>query len=140
MFYPKEVIDMTKAWVDGDKGAKVWLQEHNFEELVQLKDASSRHAKAFEYLLVHKYTVLAAFVNAVWDDKTAFKMLMDHKAFHWAAMANYINGDDKALVFLKKNKLDHYLQLAHSIKTKIQREGDEGTNFFGSGPFRIDKD
>ena len=139
MLYPKEVIDITSAWIEGDVKAKQWLQEHNFEELVQLKEAVSRHAKPFEYLLANKFVILAAFVNAVWDDKKAFKMLMDQKAFQWAAMANYINGDDNAVLFLKKAKLDHYLQLAHKIKTKIQREGDEGTNFFGSGPYRVDK-
>ncbi len=139
MNYPKEAISMTSAWVEGDTRAKQWLLDHNYEELVQLKDAASRHPKAFEFLLVKKILVLAAFVNAVWDDKKAFKLLMDQKAFQWAAMANYINGDDNALLFLNKNKLEHYAELAHKIKTKIQREGDEGTNFFSSGPFRVEK-
>ena len=81
--------------------------------------------------------VLAAFVNAVWEDQRAFKLLMDQRAFHWAAMANYINGDDKAELFLKKNRLEHYLALAHAIQAKIRKEGDEGTNFFNSGPFKV---
>jgi hypothetical protein len=135
MLYSKEVITRLSAWIEGDNASKRWLQENNFEELVQLKDAVSRHSKPFEYLLVHKLVILAAFVNAIWDDKKAFKLLMDHKAFHWAAMANYINGDDNAALFLKKNKLDHYAELAHKIQAKIRREGDENTNFF-SGPFK----
>ncbi|MCW3102673.1 MAG: hypothetical protein JWO09_1113 [Bacteroidetes bacterium] len=137
MLYPKEVIQHLNAWIDGSTTSKLWLQEHNFEELVQLKDAVSRHSKAFEYLLVNKFIVLAAFVNAVWDDQHAFKLLMDQKAFHWAAMANYINGDDKAALFLKKNRLEHYAELAYKIQAKIRREGDEGTNFFNSGPFKV---
>ena len=95
------------------------------------------YAKAFEYLLVHKHFVLAAFVNAIWEDKKAFQLLMASKAFVWAAMANYINGDDNAAMFLKKNKLEHYAELAHKIQAKIRREGDEGTNFFNSGPFKV---
>ena len=137
MLYPKEVIQHLSAWIEGSTNSKHWLQEHNFEELVQLKDAISRHSKPFEYLLVHKFIVLAAFVNAIWDDKKAFKLLMDQKAFLWAAMANYINGDDNAAMFLKKNKLDHYAELAHKIQAKIRKEGDEGTNFFNSGPFKM---
>jgi hypothetical protein len=137
MLYPKEVIQHLNAWIDGSNNSKHWLQEHNFEELVQLKDAVSRHSKPFEYLLVNKFIVLAAFVNAIWDDQNAFKLLMDQKAFHWAAMANYINGDDKAALFLKKNKLEHYAELAYKIQAKIRREGDEGTNFFNSGPFKV---
>ena len=136
MLYPKEVIEKTSAWIDGDVKAKGWLQHNNFEELVQLKNAVSRYSKAFEYLLVQKHIVLATFVNAIWDDKKAFKLLMDKKEFHWAAMANYINGDDKAAMFLNKNNLKHYAELAHKIQSKIRREGDEGTNFFGSGPFK----
>lgn len=139
MLYPKEVIQAATSWLEGDTRAKQWLQENNYEELVQLKDAVSRYPKAFEYLLVHKHIILAAFVNAIWDDKKAFKLLMDQRAFHWAAMANYINGDDNAAGFLKKNKLEHYAELAHKIQAKIRREGDEGTNFFSSGPFKIDK-
>ncbi|MBA3706176.1 MAG: hypothetical protein H0W84_09840 [Bacteroidetes bacterium] len=140
MLYAKETIEKAAAWIEGDTRAKQWLQQNNFEELVQLRDAVGRHAKAFEYLLVHKHVVLAAFVNAVWDDKNAFQLLMDKKEFFWAAMANYINGDDNAAVFLQKNNLKHYADLAHKIQAKIRREGDEGTNFFGSGPFKIEKD
>jgi len=139
MLYSKEVIEKTSAWIEGDTYAKQWLQQNNFEELVQLRDAVSRYPKAFEYLLVHKHMVLAAFVNAVWDDKKAFQLLMEKKEFLWAAMANYINGDDKAAEFLQKNKLKHYAELAHKIQAKIRREGDEGTNFFNSGPFKIEK-
>jgi hypothetical protein len=137
MLYPKEVIQHLGAWIEGSTSSKHWLEQHNFEELVQLKDAISRHSKPFEYLLVNKFIVLAAFVNAIWDDKKAFKLLMDQKAFHWAAMANYINGDQNAALFLKKNKLDHYSELAHKIQAKIRKEGDEGTNFFNSGPFKV---
>lgn len=137
MLYPKEVIDHTIDWIEEDVYAKNWLQQHGFEELVQLKDAVSRHSKAFEYLLVHKHIILAAFVNAVWEDKSAFQLLMEKKAFHWAAMANLINGDEKAALFLKNNKLDHYTTLALKIQEKIRREGDEGTNFFKSGPYKI---
>jgi hypothetical protein len=137
MLYPKEVIQHLNAWMDGSGQSKRWLQEHNFEELVQLKDAVSRHSKPFEYLLVNKFLVLAAFVNAIWDDQTAFSLLMEQRAFHWAAMANFINGDDNAALFLRKNKLDHYLELAIKIQAKIRREGDEGTNFFNSGPFKM---
>jgi hypothetical protein len=137
MLYSKEVIQHVNAWFDGSNNAKHWLQEHDHEELVQLKDAVSRHSKAFEYLLVNKFIVLAAFVNAVWDDQQAFKMLMDQRAFHWAAMANFINGDDKAALFLKKNKLEHYAELAFKIQAKIRKEGDEGTNFFNAGPFKV---
>ena len=136
MNYPKEAIEKATEWVDGSPSAKLWLEEHNFPELVYLRDAASRHAKAFEYLLVHKHIILATFVNAIWDDKKAFKLLMDGKQYHWAAMANYINGDDNAATFLKKNNLAHYAQLAHVIQAKIRREGDEGTNIFKSGPYK----
>ncbi|MBL0328779.1 MAG: hypothetical protein IPP64_05015 [Bacteroidetes bacterium] len=136
MNYSKEAIEKATAWVEGSSAAKLWLEEHNFPELIQLKDAASRHAKAFEYLLVHKHIVLATFVNAIWDDKKAFQLLMDSKQYHWAAMANYINGDDNAAAFLKKNNLAHYAQLAHVIQAKIRREGDEGTNIFKSGPYK----
>ncbi len=136
MLYPREVIIRLSAWIDGDMGAKNWLQENHYEELVQLKDALSRFPKAFEYLLANKYVVLGAFVNAVWDDQKAFKLLMEQKAFHWAAVANFINGDDNAATFLRKSKLDHYLELAIKIQAKIRKEGDENTNFFNSGPFK----
>ncbi len=137
MNYSKEAIEKTGAWVEGDLGAKKWLQDNRFEELVQLKDACSRYAKALEYLLVHKHIALAAFVNAIWEDQKAFKVLMDLRAFQWAAMANYINGDDEAAVFLKKNKMENYAELAHKIQAKIRKEGDAGTNFFNSGPFKV---
>jgi hypothetical protein len=137
MLYTKEVIDATTEWIKGDTWAGQWLSEHNFEELVILKDAVSRHAKAMEYLLVHKHIALAAFVNAIWEDKEAFKLLMTKGNYHWAAMANFINGDEKAGRFLKDNKLTHYLNLAQAFQDKIREEGDEGTNFFGSGPYKI---
>ena len=138
LIYSKEVINKTSEWVEGHANAKLWLQQHNHEELVQLKDAVSRYSKAFEYLLVHKHLVLAAFVNAVWDDKKAFKLLMEKKEFVWAAMANFINGDDNAAGFLQKNNLKHYIQLASVIQAKLRKEGDEGTSIF-SGPIKIDK-
>ena len=138
LIYPKEVIDKTAEWVEGNTNAKLWLQQNSYEELVQLKDAVSRYSKAFEYLLLHKHLVLAAFVNAVWDDKKAFKLLMDKKEFMWAAMANFINGDDNAAGFLQKNNLNHYIQLASVIQAKLRKEGDEGTSIF-SGPFKRDK-
>ncbi len=138
LLYSKDSIEKTIAWVEGDTHAKEWLLKNNFEELVQLKDAASRYPKAFEYLLVHKHVILAAFVNAVWEDKKAFKLLMDKKEFHWAAMANYINGDENAATFLHKNNLKHYAELAIKIQEKIRREGDEGTSIF-SGPFKIQK-
>lgn len=137
MLYPKEAIQHLSAWVEGSTHSKSWLEEHNYEELVQLKDAVSRHTKPFEYLLANKFVVLAAFVNAIWDDKQAFRLLMDQKAFHWAAAANYINGDENAGMFLKKNQLGHYYELAHKLQAKIRKEGDEGTNFFNSGPFKV---
>lgn len=139
MMYPKEVIEKTSAWMEGDMYAKEWLEVNNYEELVQLKNAVSRHPKAFEYLLINKHFDLAAFVNAVWDDKKAFKILMDKKEFHWAAVANYINGDDKAQIFLEKSNLKHYAVLAAKILAKIRKEGDEGTSIFNSGPFKVEK-
>ncbi|MDF2436958.1 MAG: hypothetical protein K0Q95_1334 [Bacteroidota bacterium] len=137
MLYPKEAIQHLSNWVEGSTQSKNWLQAHNYEELVQLKDAASRHPAPFKYLIENKFVILAAFVNAVWDDKDAFKLLMDQKAFHWAAAANYINGDDKAAIFLKNNNLGHYAELAFKIQAKIRKEGDEGTNFFNSGPFKV---
>jgi hypothetical protein len=137
MLYPKEAIQHLSHWVEGSAQSKNWLQEHNYEELVQLKDAVSRHTKPFEYLLANKFVDLAAFVNAVWDDKQALRLLMDHKEYHWAAAANYINGDENAAAFLKKNNLGHYAELAFKMQAKIRREGDEGTNFFNAGPFKI---
>ncbi len=138
LLYPKDIIEKTIAWIEGDTRAKEWLQKNNYEEMVQLKDAASRYPKAFEYLLLHKHLVLAAFVNAIWEDKKAFKILMDKKEFHWAAMANYINGDDNAAMFLHKNNLKHYAELAHKLQAKIRKEGDEGTGIF-SGPFKVQK-
>ncbi len=136
MNYPREVIEILGRWVDGDTHAKDWLQRNNYEELVHLKDASRRFAKSFEYLLIHNHVILAAFVNAIWEDKAAFKLLMEKKAVHWAAMANYINGDEKAILFLKKNKLDHYAQLAHKILMRIRKDNDDGSNVFNSGPYK----
>ena len=140
LLYSKEVIEATTEWINGKQAAKELLEKHGFGELVQLRDAASRHAKAFQYLLTNKHLILATFVNAIWDDQKAFKILMDKKEFHWAAMANYINGDDKALIFLKKQNLDHYAQLAFAIQAKIRKENDEGTNFFNSGPYKVNKD
>jgi hypothetical protein len=137
MLYPKHVINELNQWIEGNEDARDWLESNGYEELVMLKDAVSRHAKPFEYLLTNKFVILAAFVNAIWEDDKAFRLLMDQKAFHWAAVANYINGDDKAGNFLKQNRLEHYLQLGHLIQQKIRQEGDEGTNFFNSGPFKI---
>lgn len=138
LVYKREVIDKLAEWVEGNASAKLWLQNNNFEELVQLKDAVSRYPKAFEYLLIHKHTVLAAFVNAVWDDKKAFELLMNKKEFIWAAMANFINGDENAAVFLRKNNLGYYIHLAAVFQTKLRKEGDAGTSIF-SGPFKVDK-
>lgn len=139
MLYSKEVIDITSEWIQGDSRAGQWLHEHHFEELVMLKDAVSRHAKAMQYLLVNKHISLAAFVNAIWEDPAAFKLLMTKGNYHWAAMANYINGDDKAAIFLNKNHLKHYAILAQRILEKIRKEGDEGSNIFNSGPYKIEK-
>ncbi|MES2138983.1 MAG: hypothetical protein V4511_04705 [Bacteroidota bacterium] len=139
MLYPKEAIEKAGAWMEGDGRAKAWLQESNYEELVQLKDAVSRYPKAFEYLLINKHFVLAAFVNSIWDDKKALKLLMDKKEFFWAAMSNYINGDENAHVFLIKNNLKHYADLAHKIQAKIRKEGDDRTGLFNSGPFKAEK-
>ena len=136
--YPKEIIEAAGAWMEGDTGAKEFLQKNGREELVQLHDAVSRWPKSLEYMLLNKHIILAAFVNAIWEDKKAFKLLMDKKEFIWAAMANIINGDDGAVLFLHKNKLKHYADLAFKIQAKIQKEGNEGTSIF-SGPFKKDK-
>ncbi|HET6225326.1 MAG TPA: hypothetical protein VFF27_03540 [Bacteroidia bacterium] len=139
MLYPKEVIDITTEWIKGDSRAGQWLQENNLTELFMLKDAVSRHAKPMQYLLVNKHIILAAFVNAIWEDQAAFKLLMTKGNHHWAAMANYINGDEKAALFLKNNKLQHYAELAHQILEKIRKEGDEGSNIFNSGPYKVER-
>lgn len=139
MLYSREVIDITSLWIQGDARAGKWLSEHHFEELVMLKDAVSRHAKAMQYLLVNKHISLAAFVNAIWDDPAAFKLLMTKGNYHWAAMANFINGDEKAAAFLKKSNLNHYAELAQHIQTKIRTEGDEGTTIF-DGPYSFRTD
>ena len=138
--YPKDAINATINWIQNSEDAKNWLQKNNFEELVKLKTAAiglEGYKKALEYLLVQKHLVLAAFVNAIWDDKDAFALLMEKKEVVWAAMSNFINGDEKAALFLKKNKLDHYLQLAHVIQQRIRKEGDKGSNFFNSGPYKV---
>jgi hypothetical protein len=135
LLYPKEVIDKTGAWFQGDVHAKEWLTRNNYEEMVELKDAISRYPKSFEFLMVNKHIILATFVNAVWDDKKAFQILMEKKEFHWAAMANLINGDEKAAIFLNKSKLGHYAGLAVKIQEWIRKEGDKGTSIFNSGPF-----
>ncbi len=139
LLYPKEIIQKTAAWFEGDVHAKNWLNQNNFEELVELKDAISRYPKAFEFLLVNKHIILATFVNAIWDDKKAFQILMDKKEFHWAAMANFINGDEKAQQFLAKSNLAHYAELAFKIQAYIRKEGDKGTSMFNSGPFKLEK-
>lgn len=137
LIYPTEIIKVLIDLVKGNPNAKTWLENNNLHELVQLNDAVSRFPKALEYLLVHKHIILAAFVNAVWEDKKAFTLLMDKKEFHWAAMADYINGNDKAATFLKQNKLSHYAELAHEFQAKIRREGDANIGFFNSGPYKV---
>lgn len=137
MIYPKEVIEKAIAWIEGDNYAKEWLSKNNFEELIHLKDATSRNARALEFLIRNKHITLAAFSNAIWSDKKAFQLLMDTKQVHWAAMANYINGDNNAGLFLQKNKLDHYATFAKAIQTKIRKEADKASSIFNSGPFKI---
>ncbi len=139
LLYPKEVIKKTEAWFEDDAQAKKWLENNNYEELMELKDAIGRYPKAFEFLLVNKHLVLAAFVNAVWEDTKAFQLLMDKKEFNWAAMANLINGDEKAKIFLNKNNLSLYANLALKIQAKIRRDLDKGTGLFNSGPFKLEK-
>ena len=78
-------------------------------------------------LMENKYFVLAAFVNAIWEDEKAFKFLMDAKAFEWAAAANIINGDDKAEAFLKRIGKEHFVLLAHAIQSRIHEDGDKNT-------------
>jgi phosphoribosylformimino-5-aminoimidazole carboxamide ribonucleotide (ProFAR) isomerase len=135
--YPKEVIEKTNAWMEGDSHAKQWLSQNNFEELIELKVASLNNTKAIEYLLVHKHFILAAFVNAIWEDKKAHRLLMDKKEFHWAAMASFINGDVKAAGFLEKNNLKHYAELAQKIQANIRKDIDKRSNFFNSGPYKV---
>jgi len=137
LIYPPQIIKVLISLVKGNPNAKDWLEKNNLEELVQLNDAVSRFPKALEYLLVHRHIILAAFVNAVWEDKKALALLMDKKEFHWAAMADYINGNDKAAIFLKKHKLEHYAELAHEFQAKIRREGDANIGFFNSGPYKL---
>ncbi len=138
LIYKKEVIDITCKWFEDSNNAKLWLQNNNHEELVQLKNALIRYDKGLEFLLLHKHVVLAAFVNAALGDKKAFKILMDKKEFVWAAVANLILGDDKAAMFLQKSNMIHYIHLATVILAKIRKVEDEGTSIFG-GPFRVEK-
>lgn len=137
LLLPKEVIQKTCAWMDGDPAAMQWLRAHKYEELVTLRDASQNNIKAIEKLLIQKHYVLAAFCNAIWEDKKALQMLLNKKEFVWAAMSNFINGDEKAAVFLEKNNLKQYLILAIKIQKQIQIENDKRTNFF-SGPFKTE--
>jgi hypothetical protein len=139
LIYPKEAIEKVGFWFEEDTRSKDWLNSNNYEELVELKVAVGRYPKAFEFLLVNKHVVLAAFVNAIWDDKRAFQVLMEKKEFHWAAMANLINGDVNAKQFLDKNNLAHYAVLALKIQARIRKDGDKSTSFFNSGPFKLEK-
>ena len=75
----------------------------------------------------NKHVVLAAFVNAIWEDEKAFQFLMRVKAFQWAATANLINGDEKAEEFLKRSGNAHYVLLAHAIQSRIHEDGDRNT-------------
>ncbi len=75
--------------------------------------------------------VLAAFVNAIWDDSKAFQLLMKVKAFQWAACANTINGDEKAEEFLKKSGNEHFVLLAHAIQMMIHEDGDRNISPVG---------
>ena len=91
--------------------------------------------KAMEYLLVNKHVVLAAFVNAVWEDGKALRMLMDKGEPIWAAMANIVNGDKGAVMFLQNHKLPTYVKLAQAIQKKIRSNNDKKSSIFSSGPF-----
>jgi hypothetical protein len=79
----------------------------------------------------NKHFVLAAFVNAIWDDSKAFQLLMKVKAFQWAACANTINGDEKAEEFLKKSGNEHFVLLAHAIQMMIHEDGDRNISPVG---------
>ena len=132
MNYQKEVINKLSAWIEGDHSAHDWLKTNAYPELIMLKDAVSRHTKALEYLMIKKHFILAAFVNAIWEDSKAFDILMKNKAPQWAAAANFINGDKNAGMWLRKNRLDHYLDLAEKIQAKLRKEGDQATSIFNS--------
>ena len=130
--YLKEVIDKLSLWIEGNQSVGNWLKINGYPELYMLNDAVSRHTKALEYLLIKKHFILAAFVNAIWDDSKALDFLLKNKGTQWAATANYINGDEKAGIWLEKNKLDHYAKLADKIRAKLRKEGDQATSIFNS--------
>lgn len=135
LLYSKEIIVKTCEWIDGEANAETWLKQKGHPELIELKVASLNNTKALENLLIHKHFILAAFVNAIWEDKKAIKLLLDRKEYVWAAMANIINGDIKATLFLEKNKLKHYVNLAIKIQAQIRKQGDAYSSIF-SGPIK----
>ena len=134
MQYSKEAIMKLTAWTDGDVSAREWLGIHGFSELIILPDAVIGDESALHFLIQKKYYLLAAFVNAVWEDTKAFKILMDKGCPEWAAMANLINGDSNAKAWLSAHNLSEYSKAAEKFQEKIRKKGDKAANLFRS-PF-----
>jgi hypothetical protein len=128
--YPAEAINHFTKHVLRETASFNWLMNNGYQELLATLDAIRDDKHAFR-LLMKQHKVLAAFVNAVWDDDKALKFLMDSKAFEWAACANVINGDEKAEDFLKKIKKENFVLLAHAIQSRIHEDGDRNTSPVG---------
>ena len=137
----KEIQFLVQA-IKGEESCYQWLLNNNFRELAALYDyLMEDNSEAMNWLIFHKYHIIAAFLCAIDNHSKSFVFLGQCKAFEWAATIGIIrNGKvDNGYQWLKKSNRIHFINLGLAIKSTIynRRSGfggiGYGSNFGSSG-------
>ncbi len=145
--YTEKEINFLKDAIQGEESSYHWLLENNFRELAALFDyLMEDNSEAMNWLMFHKYHVIAAFLCSIDNHSKSFAFLGKCKAFEWAATIGIIrNGKgDNGYTWLKKSNLIHFINLGLAIKatiySRINRNGGigYGSNFGSSNSSGFD--
>ena len=122
----KTIRHLTKL-ILGDDTSRDWLQKHNFPELILLHFSIEGNDEALKKLIQSKHVEIAAFAQAVLDDKQAFNALAKNKKYTWAATVKVAYKDKKAEEWLLRYDLAHYAALGRAIGQKLKEQSGNDT-------------
>jgi len=134
--YPVKILLLLELAIDGKEEPLFWLLENDYPELAAFANAVRNDKKAFEWLVQNGYPDLAALTKAIEDDFDAYQWLKRHKRSFYIILADAVQPKEYAVKYVRDNNLEIFLRLCVIIKKVKDQQANDAWDYHKSNPYK----
>ncbi len=134
--YDVKILLLLDLAIDGNVEPLEWLLNNGFPELAAFANAIRNDKIAYSWLMNNGYPDLAALTDAIEDNFEAYKWLKKHNRNFYIILSDAVQPKVYAMLYLKEHKLDVFARICITIKRVKDKQADDAWDAHKATPIK----